>query len=59
MFINLHSKCFELLIDKKETASFGKPLQQLGAKGVLFFFVKVILHKVSPFFSITFYNKMV
>lgn len=61
MFINLHSKCFELLIDKKETASFGKPLQQVGAKGVLFFFVKVILHTciVSPFFSITFYNKMV
>lgn len=51
MFINLHSKCFELLIDKKETASFGKPLQQLGAKGVLFFFCQS-----DTAYSITFFQ---
>lgn len=39
MFINLHLKCFVLLIGKKETASIGKPLQQVGAKGGLFIFL--------------------
>lgn len=37
MFINLHLKCFVLLIGRKETASIGKPLQQVGAKGVIWF----------------------